>query len=535
MLKNELFLQHVTLFILAILFLNQILIKIMKHFYYRMVGIFASFFFVFSCIFAQAQHPKKEFRGVWVATVNNIDWPSKPGLSSDEQKQEVIRILDKHRQNGMNAIVFQVRPCADAFYPSKLEPWSRYLSGEPGKAPVPYYDPLEFWIEETHKRGMEFHAWCNPYRVSQNASEPLAGNHIAFEHPDWIINYGNKLYYDPGHPEVRKFVTAVISDLVTRYDVDAIHFDDYFYPYRIAGKEFPDDDSFSKYNAENFADRADWRRHNVDAIIQMLSQSIKSAKPWVKFGISPFGVWRNKKSDPRGSDTNAGQTNYDDLYADILKWQEQNWIDYVTPQLYWHMGHPAADFKTLCDWWDEHAYGKEVYIGQGAYRIDAKSKDEAWTKGGEIEKQIEYLRQKKNISGSTYFSSKSFDQQLFGLTENLRGNYYKYRAIVPPMSWIDNEAPAKPRLKQKSGKRIEWKNAKSSDEMNQAELTVVYLNKKGEKLNSEDGRFVFEIVSGNELRFVNQKGKKQVYEIRISSLDRNNNESELSNKKRIRL
>jgi uncharacterized lipoprotein YddW (UPF0748 family) len=180
--------------------------------------------------FTYAQLPKREFRGVWVATVNNIDWPSKPGLTTEQQKQEIIEILDQHKKNGMNAVIFQVRPAGDAFYPSSLEPWSQYLTGVPGKAPYPYYDPLLTWIDETHKRGMEFHAWCNPYRVSQDVKQPLAGNHVAFSHPEWIIRYGDKLYFDPGNPEVRKFVTSVIADIVFRYDVDAIHFDDYFYP-----------------------------------------------------------------------------------------------------------------------------------------------------------------------------------------------------------------------------------------------------------------------------------------------------------------
>lgn len=483
------------------------------------------FMFLFVVQLAVAQSPKREFRGVWVATVNNIDWPSKPGLSVDQQKSEITEILNQHKANGMNAIIFQVRPAGDAFYPSPYEPWSQYLTGVPGKAPEPYYDPLKEWIDRTHERGMEFHAWCNPYRVSQSATQPLAGNHVAFEHPDWILEYGNKLYFDPGNPGVRDFLVKVIADMVSRYDLDAIHFDDYFYPYKVAGEEFPDEASFRLYNAEGFANRDDWRRRNVDLIIQMLSEAIKKVKPWVQFGISPFGVWRNQADDPRGSATLAGQTNYDHLYADILKWQEQGWIDYVVPQLYWQIGHPAVDFKTLCDWWAKNSYGKNVYIGQGVYRIDPKSTVEAWAKGGEIGRQISYLRQIPNISGSVYFSSKSFKSELFGLKEELKNNYYKYPAIAPSMSWIDNRAPVPPKLKKSKRNILKWKNKHTDNEMDKAVRMVIYISKKKEIFNPEESRFIFDIVSGDNYKLVSNSKKKQKYKVCVSALDRNNNES----------
>lgn len=483
------------------------------------------------CLFVHinfAQSPKREFRGVWVATVNNIDWPSKPGLTTEQQKKEIIDILNMHKENGMNAIIFQVRPSGDSFYPSKLEPWSRYLTGEPGKAPSPYYDPLEVWISETHKRGMEFHAWCNPYRVSQDANLPLAGNHVAFSHPEWILKYGNKLYFDPGNPEVRNFVVMVIADMVKRYDIDAIHFDDYFYPYKIQGEEFPDTASFRLFNPNGFLNKDDWRRQNVDLIIQMLSATIKQTKKWVQFGISPFGVWRNQIDDPRGSATSAGQTNYDHLYADILKWQDLNWIDYVVPQLYWQIGHPQVDFKTLCDWWADHSYGKNVYIGQGVYRIDPKSNVEAWAKGGEIGQQIEYLRQNKKIKGSAFYSSKCFKSELFGLKDELKTSYYKYPAIIPNMPWIDNHTPSMPKLGKSKGSLLKWKNKKTKNEMDKAVRTVIYINKKGEAFNAEQSRFIFDIVPGNKYRLISNSKEKKKYEVRVSALDRNNNESKPS-------
>ena len=474
---------------------------------------------------AVAQSPKREFRGVWVATVNNIDWPSKPGLSVDQQKKEITEILDLHKANGMNAIIFQARPASDAFYPSQYEPWSQYLTGVPGKAPEPYYDPLQEWIDRTRERGMEFHVWCNPYRVSQNAKQPLAGNHVAFEHPEWVLEYGNKLYFDPGNPEVRSFLVKVISDMVSRYDLDAVHFDDYFYPYQIPGVEFPDDHSFQLFNPERFAKKDDWRRHNVDLVIRMLSESIKKTKPWVQFGISPFGVWRNQADDPRGSATSAGTTNYDHLYANILKWQEKNWIDYVVPQLYWQIGHPAVDFKTLCDWWAANSYGKNVYIGQGVYRIDPQSTTEAWAKGGEIGRQITYLRQNPKISGSAFFSSKTFKSDLFGLKEELQNDHYKYPAIPPPMPWAGSQAPSVPKLKKSKGNLLKWKNKLAKDEQNEAVKIVIYINKKGEVFNPEESRFIFDITGGEKYQLTSNSEKKQKYEVRVSALNRNNNES----------
>ena len=228
----------------------------------------------------------------------------------------------------MNAVIVQVRPATDAFYPSPYEPWSQWLTGTQGKPPSPYYDPLQFMIEETHKRGMEFHAWCNPYRADNKIGESsIAPAHITRIHPEWFLNYGGQKYFDPGNKDAQQFVVKVIRDIVSRYDIDAIHMDDYFYPYRILGKEFPDQESFEKYG--NGMDKEDWRRSNVDSIIETVSRVIKEEKPYCKFGISPFGVWRNQSKDPEGSATKAGQTNYDDLYADILLWLKNGWIDYV--------------------------------------------------------------------------------------------------------------------------------------------------------------------------------------------------------------
>lgn len=383
----------------------------------------------------QAQ-TKPEFRAAWIATVDNIDWPSKKGLAVDSQKAEFIRILNMHKQNGLNAIVMQIRPATDAFYPSPYEPWSEWLSGIQGKPPSPYYDPLQFMIEETHKRGMEFHAWCNPYRADFKIGKAsIAPSHITRLYPQWFLDYGDKKYFDPGNKEAQQFVVDVIKDIVERYEVDAIHFDDYFYPYRIAGKEFPDSLTYKKYGKGLTKD--DWRRSNVDSIIYKLFTVIRKTKPQVQFGISPFGVWRNADKDPRGSKTKAGQTNYDDLYADILLWLQKGWIDYVAPQLYWEMGHRAAPYEVLIDWWSKHTYGKHCYIGLGIYR--ANGRDEAWKDSTLLPRQIEMLRNTPNMHGMIFFSTKSFFNNPNGWNDSLRLHYFNEPAAIPEMPWMNKK------------------------------------------------------------------------------------------------
>jgi len=477
----------------------------------------------FFCQVAKAQNPKYEFRAVWVATVENIDWPSRRGLPVDSQKAEFIRLLDMHQRNRINAMIVQIRPVADAFYPSELEPWSEYLTGVQGQAPYPFYDPLKFMIEETHKRNMEFHAWCNPYRAVFNIYRSrVALNHVTRIQPGWFVNYGNdkegvKKYFDPGNPDAQKFVTDVIKDVVTRYDVDAIHFDDYFYPYKVPGKDFPDGASFAKYG--NGMKRDEWRRSNCDSIIRKLSVAIKAIKPNVKFGISPFGVWRNKSQDPEGSDTRAGVTNYDDLYADILLWQKKGWIDYVLPQCYWEIGFAKADYETLVDWWDSHAYGRHVYIGHGIYRVGSNA---AWRDKNQIPDQIKILRDYEDIQGSAFFSSKSFQKNPNGWNDSLRGNYYSTWAIVPPMKWIDSIPPPNPTFS-KAGKGFVVKKGVDSERLRSF---LIYAFAPGVPDGDNPANIVKVIEGGDELILsdlflADYKGKQ----IGVSVLDWNNNES----------
>ncbi len=506
--------------------------KIMRHLF----SVVFLFIFIYP-VQSQSKSPKFEFRAVWVATVANIDWPSQPGLTTDQQQDEIIRILDMHRKLGMNAVILQIRPSSDAFYHSELEPWSRYLTGIPGKAPEPFYDPLQYWIEEAHKRGMELHAWLNPFRVALNYRQPLAANHIAFRHPEWIVKYGNSLYFDPGLPQTREYVAHVVKDVVSRYDVDAIHFDDYFYPYPLA-EDFPDTASFSRYSRGYFSEnRTDWRRENVDLIIKMLNDTIKAVKPWVKFGISPFGVWRNSSDDPLGSNTRAGATNYDHLYANIIKWQENGWIDYTLPQLYWQIGHPAADFRTLAYWWQNHAYGRGMYIGLGLYKSNSDSDVEEWRNPGELPRQIKLLREVKEIEGVAFYSSKHFTRNLQGFPDSLRVSLFKHPALVPPMPWLGNDSPQPVKRIKKSGKTIRWRSGKTNNGLQSPRGYIIYLFEKDKELNPDNAENIVAVVGKdvNKFKFDRINSKQKKYKVKISVINRLNNESGLSKPVTIRL
>lgn len=387
-----------------------------------------------------------EFRGVWIATVANIDYPSRRGMPVDSQKLEFIKIIDFHKANGMNAIVMQVRSSFDAMFPSQYEPWSIFLNGTQGLPPTPYYDPLEFMITECHKRGMEFHAWINPYRAAFKYKEnPTSPAHLTNIKPDWFVTYGEHKWANPGVPEVRQHTIRVVRDLIERYDIDGLHMDDYFYPYKVAGLDFPDEKTYREFG--NGLSKDDWRRSNCDSIIKNLWDLISSHPHRVKFGISPFGVWRSLKDDPLGSNTTGGGNNYDELYADIRLWLQKGWMDYCVPQLYWELNHPTNRYDVLLDWWNKNTFGRDLYIGHGIYRAGGKG----WKDVNEIPQQINLLRQYKTTQGSIYFSSKSFDKNPFGWNDSLRNNYYAAPALTPAMAWIDNAAPQMPTILSQNG------------------------------------------------------------------------------------
>ncbi len=479
-------------------------------------------------VFAQ---PKFEFRGVWIATVANIDWPKSGMTDPVQQRADFINILDQHQRNGMNAMIVQVRPAADAFYPSSYEPWSEFLTGQQGKPPMPYWDPLAFMIEETHKRGMEFHAWLNPYRAVQTIGKSsIAPAHITKIHPEWFLTYGDKKYFDPGNKEAQRFVVQVVRDIVERYPVDAIHMDDYFYPYRIAGKEFPDATSYARSNSPLGKD--DWRRSNVDTIILAISKAIKAANNQVRFGISPFSVWRNKDKDERGSDSRAGQTNYDDLYADILLWLEKGWIDYVTPQLYLEIGHDKIAYEKLLDWWSRNAYGKHIYIGHGIYRALDKNQS-GWKNPLELPRQIQLLRDNPHVQGSVYFSSKSFANNPNGWNDSLRNNYYRYPALLPAMSWMAGEAPLPPTVSvvSRQSNVLRFSVRPAATNRSAIKYFVLYRFPAGRPIASlvNSGEYINGIIvkpQGFEQEILLKEGADR-FQFYVSAVGKNNKESEL--------
>lgn len=353
---------------------------------------------------ATAAGPTTAMRAEWIASVTNIDWPSAPGLSADQQRAEYTRLLDRAVENELNAVFVQVRPTADAFWPSEYEPWSHWLTGEQGVDPG--YDPMKFLVEQAHQRGLEFHAWFNPYRVSMQADPgKLVPDHPARQHPEWVFEYGGQLYYDPGVPQARAFVEDAIMDAVGKYDVDGVHLDDYFYPYPVNGEAIPDQDTFSRYGGR-FDNIEDWRRNNVNLLVSELDKRIHEVRPGAQFGISPFGIWRNRSSDPAGSET-SGLESYSAIYADSRAWVANGWVDYINPQIYWELGHPAADYAALVPWWANQVKGTDVnlFIGQGAY----KAGEQGWEDPAELSRHLTFNRDYPQVDGDVYFSASSLD------------------------------------------------------------------------------------------------------------------------------
>ncbi|MDX3228511.1 glycoside hydrolase family 10 protein [Streptomyces sp. ME19-01-6] len=376
-------------------------------------------------------HPRRQFRGMWLATVANRDWPSKPGLTAAEQRAELLAFLDTAVARRLNAVVFQVRPTADALWPSRYEPWAEYLTGVQGRDPG--WDPLGTAVREAHRRGLELHAWFNPYRVA-NHTDPtrLAPTHPARLHPEWVVPYGGKLYYNPGLPEVRRFVQDAMLDAVARYDVDAVHWDDYFYPYPVAGQVFDDDAAYEAHGA-GFPDRAAWRRDNIDRLVRETAARIKRLDRRVRFGISPFAVWRNQATDPLGSDTRAGVQTYDDLYADTRKWVREAWIDYIVPQVYWNIGFAAADYAKLVPWWAEvvRGTGVDLYIGEALYKAGDPAQPAPWQDPAELSRHLTFDRDYPQVRGNVYFSAKEVAADRNGAMARVVADHYPYR-VRPP-------------------------------------------------------------------------------------------------------
>jgi uncharacterized lipoprotein YddW (UPF0748 family) len=476
--------------------------------------------------------PKREFRGAWIATVENIDWPSKPGLSTDQQKKELTDLLDFLQEAGMNAVMFQIRPAADAFYAKSREPWSKWLTGKQGQAPDPAYDPLEFAITEAHKRGMELHAWFNPYRATNDGKfSALSPEHITRIKPEWFFIYGGIKLFNPGIPEVRDYIVKVILDVVDNYDIDGVHMDDYFYPYSIAGQHIDDAQTFQQYGSE-FTDIKDWRRDNVDQLIKMISDSVHKHKPHIKFGISPFGIWANQGENPEGSETHGGSSYYE-LYADSRKWIKEGWVDYINPQLYWPIGDRSAAFDKLLDWWSDNTYNRHLYIGMAAYRINehrkGKFKDPA-----AMPDEIKYLRDNPRVQGSVYFSAKSLENNPLGFTDSLKQNYYKYPALPPAMLWLDSIAPNPPvnftaAVTLKNTVELKWTVPMPAKDSEPVYGYVIYRFDGAEKVNTEDPKNILDIEYNTNTTYTDdsvEKGKTYLYV--VTALDRLKNESDPS-------
>ncbi len=497
--------------------------------YFRLLLSALSLFLLLSCGTSKTalkkehiKNPKYEFRGAWIQTVFQSRYQNMNSAAMKHYLSDMVRKLD---EAGINAVIFQIRPEADAFYKSNLEPWSRFLTGQQGLAPDDdTFDPLAYLVDECHKRGMELHAWLNPYRVSASANNQLAPSHIYNEYPERFIQYGTQLFFDPGIPENRGFICDVVHDIVSRYDVDAIHMDDYFYPYPIAGESFPDDASFNAYaHLQGYApsQRNDWRRNNVNLLIQEVKYTIASTKPWVRFGVSPFGIYRNKSSDPQGSNT-SGLQNYDDLYADIKLWVEKGWVDYNLPQLYWEMGHKSADYVTLLNWWNSNNFKHHLYIGQDIKRS---------TDRNELEAKIIQTRQQPYVHGNSFWYGYQILENAENVADIMKSDIHRNKALIPPYTHMHEGNPGKvKKLTQvftEDMHFLTWSKPKQPDNPESAQKYVVYRFSRGEKVNLSRAENI-QTVTRDNFFVLPFEGGNNKYVYVVTPLDAFNNEGKIS-------
>lgn len=465
----------------------------------------------------------REFRGAWIQCVNGQFM----GMSTADMQKTLTYQLDELQKDGANAIIFQVRPECDALYNSSIEPWSRFLTGEQGKAPSPYWDPLQWMIEQCHKRGMELHAWINPYRAKTKTTHVLSPKHIAHKRRDLVFEYDGQYILNPAYDENRQYICHVVGDILRRYDVDGLHIDDYFYPYPAAGCTIPDENLYRR-NPGGHSNIGDWRRYNVNLFMKEMHDTIRAVKPWVKFGVSPFGIYRNKKSDPNGSDT-RGLQNYDDLYADVLLWINNGWVDYCVPQIYWQIGHPTADYKTLIQWWDRNASARPLYIGEDVERT-VKYKDDDNPQQHQMPAKYKLHDFANNVQGTVLWYAKAAVDNIGNYGMMLRNVYWSTPALQPLMPFISKKQPGKPRKVKmvwtSDGPMLFWTapktKSKSKDWASNANQYAVYC----------DGTLVA-VTSDTFFKLPYVDGKtKHTYV--VTSLNRIHNESK-SVKKKIKL
>ncbi len=465
--------------------------------------------------------PKREFRGAWIQCVNG----QFQGLSTQKMQETLTYQLDELQRMGVNAIIFQVRPECDALYESSIEPWSRFLTGQQGRAPQPYWDPLQWMIDQCHSRGMELHAWINPYRAKTKGTTALSTMHIGARHPERCFTYDDLLILNPGIPENRDYICSVARDIVTRYDVDGIHMDDYFYPYPAAGQTIPDDQQYRQYS-NGIKDRGDWRRYNVNLFIKQFYETVHQAKPWVKVGISPFGIYRNKRSADIGSNT-KGLQNYDDLYADVLLWINNGWLDYCVPQIYWEIGNKAADYDTLIRWWNQYAAGRPLFIGEDIERTVKASDPQNPNQNQQPAKQRLH-QQMQNVSGTVLWYAKAAVDNTGNYATALRQSYWRTPALQPLMPFIDKKTPKKPRKVKpvwtSDGYILFWTQPKGKKWGDVATRYVVYRFAKGEKVNTADASKIMTVTTQTYLKLPYLKGTDK-YTYVVTALDRLQNES----------
>ena len=466
-------------------------------------------------------NPKREFRGAWLHVIGQSQWQDK---SPEQARAYIVDQFNKLQDAGCNVVIFQVRPTADAVYKSELEPWSAWLTGKRGKAPNPVWDPMEFAIAEAHRRGMEFHAWLNPYRVTSTAKETLPADHLSNREPERFFRYNGQVLFDPAYQENRDFICEVVTDILRRYDVDGIHIDDYFYPYPVAGKKIPDDASFLKYG--NGMERNNWRRHNVDLLIEQMHRTIKEVKPWVRFGVSPFGIWRNKRTDPRGSES-TGLQNYDDLYADVLLWDQKGWVDYFVPQLYWNLDTKAAPSRKLVKWWNDNIKNADLYIGQDVKRtMDMPDPDN--NTGNELDTKVKLGRRLPKVGGNVWWHGYWVTGNYKGAADLLADKYQSTIAL-PPAYKGPGHGPKNvgkiELVKNDDGQFLEWKAVKHGKEEKADDVVryVVYEFLPGEEQDLNNSQAIVALTPFNRVRIASPEPGLTYA---VTALDRLNRESD---------
>lgn len=470
---------------------------------------------------------KREFRGAWIQCVNG----QFKGIGTETMQRTLTYQLNELQKDGCNAIIFQVRPECDALYESDLEPWSYYLTGVQGEKPNPYWDPLQWMIDECHRRGMELHAWINPYRAKTKSPHQNAANHVIVRHPEWTFDYDGLTLLNPAYKECRDYICDVVKDIVERYDVDGLHIDDYFYPYPVAGVEIPDE---AQYRAapNGMKNRDDWRRYNVNMFIQQVYETIHQTKPWVKFGVSPFGIYRNQKSDPNGSKTN-GLQNYDQLYADVLLWDANGWMDYCVPQLYWEIGNKAADYDELIHWWNRHLTRTPLYIGEDVERT-VKYPDLTNKSQHQLAAKMALHAELPRIQGTVLWYAKAAVDNVGNYGTLLRNNYWRMPALQPLMPHIDKKAPKAPRklkaVRMDDGEHVLfWMPPKGKGWQDEAASYVVYRFEKGEPINIDDPSKIVKVTT--DCLYMIPAGQSGRFTYVVTALDRMQNESKIAKKK----